>query len=103
MSGYLLTETAEADLDEILGFIAERDGKARALHVLDHLLDAFERLTASPGMGFHRRQLTGTELRWWPVFRFLILYDPQSSPLMILRVLHGARDLERLFRTAPGQ
>lgn len=98
MSGYLLTETAEEDLDEILGFIAERDGKARALHVLERLVDAFERLAASPGMGYHRKQLTGPELRWWPVFRFLILYDPQASPLVVLRVLHSARDLERLFR-----
>lgn len=52
MSGYLLTETAEADLDEIIGYIAERDGRDRALHVLESLLDAFERLAATPGIGF---------------------------------------------------
>ena len=97
MSRYLLTEIAEDELEEILVFIAERDGKGRAEHVLGHFLDAFENLASSPGIGHHKRQLTGRTLRWWPVFRFLILYDPEAEPLTVLRVLHGARDLHRIF------
>lgn len=97
MSGYLLTETAEEDLEEILGYIAESDGKARAIHVLQNLVDAFERLTASPGMGYRRVQLTGPKLRWWPVSGFLVIYDPQADPLVVMRIVHGARDLDRLF------
>ena len=97
MSRYLLTETAEDELREILAFIAERDGKGRAERVLVHFLDAFENLASSPGIGHHKRHLTGDALRWWPVFRFLVLYDPEAEPLTVMRILHGARDLDRIF------
>ncbi len=98
MTSYVLTETAEGELREILRFIADKDGESRSLHVLEHFEEAFDRLAASPGIGFHRKQLTGPSLRWWPVFRFLILYDPREEPLTVLRIVHGARDLKRLFR-----
>ena len=85
MSRYLLTRTAEAELEELLAFIAEQDGRGRAEHVLVRFLDAFENLAASPGIGHHRRLLTGDTLRWWPVFRFLVLYDPKAEPLTVMR------------------
>ena len=97
MSRYLLTETAEGELEEILDFIAERDGKERAETVLVRFLDVFENLASSPGIGHHKHDLTGEALRWWPVFRFLVLYDPEVEPLVVMRILHGARDLNRIF------
>ena len=97
MSRYLLTQTAEGELEEILAFIAERDGKGRAEHVLVHFLEAFENLASAPGIGHHKQQLTGVTLRWWPIFRFLVLYDPKAKPLTVMRILHGARDLDRIF------
>ena len=42
--------------------------------------------------------LTGEHVRWWFVFKWVVIYDPESSPISILRVIHGARDLERLLR-----
>ncbi|MEM6454500.1 MAG: type II toxin-antitoxin system RelE/ParE family toxin [Acidobacteriota bacterium] len=98
MSRYLLTEIAEDELEEILGFIAEHDGSSRAERVLVRFLDAFEHLAYSPRMGRRRQQLTGDTLRWWPVARFMVLYDPEADPLTVLRILHGARDLNRIFR-----
>lgn len=97
MSRYLLTQTAEEELKEILLFIAERDGMERAEHVLEHFVEAFETLASSPGIGHCKHHLTGDALRWWPVFRFLVLYDPEADPVIVLRVVHGARDLARLF------
>lgn len=97
MSGYRLTESAEADLDEILGFIAERDGINRALHVYEAFTKAFERLADAPGIGTRRPPMTGDAVRWWPVFSFLVVYDAEREPIDILRVIHGARDLRRLF------
>lgn len=98
MSRYVLTSTAEDELEEILAYIAEQAGEDRAEHVLVHFLDAFEILASSPGIGHHKRPVTGETLRWWPVFRFLVVYDPAAEPLTVLRVLHGARDLSRVFR-----
>ena len=98
MTGYRLTDTAEEELRGILQFIAQQDGIARALHVHDKFLQIFEGIAAAPGIGFRRPHLTGDTLRWHPVFRFLILYEPDTSPLTILRILHGARDLDRIFQ-----
>lgn len=97
MSRYLLTEIAEDELREILAFIADRDGAGRADHVLSHFFDAFETLASSPGIGHLKQRLTGDTLRWWPVFRFLVIYDPVAEPLTVMRILHGARDLDSLF------
>ncbi|MEM7051875.1 MAG: type II toxin-antitoxin system RelE/ParE family toxin [Acidobacteriota bacterium] len=101
MKRYLLTETAEGELEEILFFIAERDGRGRAERVLVRLLDAFDHLTSSPGIGHRKRRLTGGTLRWWPVYRFLILYDPEAEPLTVMRILHSSRDLDQIFSGEP--
>ena len=50
-----------------------------------------------PGSGTTRPKLTGQRVRWWPVFKWIVIYDPTSSPISILRVIHGARELDRLF------
>lgn len=97
MTAYVLTETAEDELREILSFVARRDGLGRAEQMLDRFLDAFDLLVASPGIGFQRVQLTGDAIRWWPLFRYLVLYDPTLTPLAVIRILHSARDLERVF------
>lgn len=97
MTGYKLTESAENELQGILEFITTSDGPDRAEHVLERLLEDFENLTATPGMGYLRPQLTGPTLRWWPVFRYLVLYDPDSQPLMVMRIIHGSRSLGKVL------
>lgn len=95
---YLLTETATADLDEILLYIADRDGLDRALHVHQQFEAAFAALDATPMMGTVRPDLTGDQQRWWfGVFNYTIIYQPVDNDVVILRVLHGARDLAAVF------
>lgn len=94
---YSLTQTAERDLDDILRYLADEHGVERALRVYEAFLDAFERLAATPSIGFLRPQLTSASVRFWPVHSFLVISDHASSPLVVLRVVHGARDLERLL------
>lgn len=94
---YILTETAEGELDAILFFIAERDGVARALHILAEFEDAFRALDATPLMGTVKEELTGPDQRWWWVFRFGIIYKQNGDDVVILRIVHGARDLDALF------
>ncbi len=64
---------------------------------------AFELLAFQPSSGTTRPKLTGERVLWWPVFKWLVIYDPTSSPVSILRVIHGARELDRLFDTDLGQ
>ena len=94
---YQLTETAYAELEAILVYIAERDGLERALHVNRQFHEAFGKLARMPGMGSTRSQLTGEHARWWPVFNFLVVYEPDDPGVIILRLVHGSRDLDQLF------
>ena len=96
-AGFQLTRTAEDDLREILQFIARRDGTERALHVHARFFGAFEAMAAMPSAGRKRPGLTGEQVRWWRVFRWLVIYEPASRPVTILRVIHGARIVDDLF------
>lgn len=100
-ASYQLTETAEDELAKILRFVAARDGVDRAVHVHTVFVETFERLASMPDSGSTRPHLTGVRVRWWAVFRWVVIYDPESSPLTVLRVIDGARDLERILGQAP--
>lgn len=98
MSGeYELTETAEDDLRGILQYITSQDGLSRAMDALAAFEAAFTAIAQSPGISFRRPHLTGNLIRWKTVFNFLVTYDPDTKPLVIMRIVHGARDLERFF------
>lgn len=48
-------------------------------------------------LGF-RTDLTHRPVRFWAVPRYpnyLIVYDPDSNPLTVIRILHAARDAAR--------
>ena len=47
-----------------------------------------------PDLGHFRRDLTDKPVRFFAVRdTYLIVYDPASMPLEVIRVLHGARDV----------
>jgi antitoxin ParD1/3/4/toxin ParE1/3/4 len=48
-------------------------------------------------MGHVREDLSRTPLRFWPVFSYLIIYRSEARPIQILRVLHGARDVQSIL------
>lgn len=97
-SGYRLTPSAQSDVDRITDFIAE-DNLDAALRVHDALEEAFRHLAEMPAMGHTREDLTERHLKFWSVYSYLIVYDPASSPLTVIAVLHGARDVERLLKS----
>jgi len=96
-ASYELTRTAENELREILQYVARHDGVDRALHVHDQFIEAFTSIAATPDRGFKRPKLTGDRVRWLTVFRWIVIYAPERSPITILRVIHGARNLDRLL------
>jgi hypothetical protein len=49
-------------------------------------------------MGHTSADLTDRPLKFWGVYSYLVVYDPGSSPLSVIAVLHGARDLENLLK-----
>ncbi len=60
------------------------------------------RLADNPGIGHVRPDQTREDVRFWSVFKYLIVYRPDTEPLEIARVLHGKRDVKRLVDDSPG-
>lgn len=95
MSRYRLSGTAQQDLREIAAYVA-RDSRSRALRLVDALLARLPMLADNPGMGRGRPEL-GHGIRSFPVSSYLIFYRETLDGVEIVRVVHGARDIEDLF------
>ncbi len=96
MQEFKLSREAAQDIREIWSYIAA-DSVNAARGFRSKLLDACQRLAVNPGMGHLRTDLTDQDVLFWPVGSYLIVYDPKRTPLSIVRVLHGARDVSSLL------
>jgi toxin ParE1/3/4 len=92
---------AEFDLDEIAAYLQQRSPYV-AIRFLQATDVAFQRLAGMPGMGSPSESdhpaLAG--LRLWSIRgfeKYVILYRPLDDGVEIVRVVHGAQDLEGLF------
>jgi len=97
MSLFRVTAQAEADLRAIWLYIAEDNLKAA-----DRLIDAVNRrypvLAGFPALGRPRDEIRAG-VRSLAVGNYVIYYRRIRGGVEILRVIHGARDVERLFAT----
>lgn len=91
----VITPRANADLGEIADHIA-RDDPPRALSFVQDLWECCRRLCAMPSAWPARPRL-GAGVRMAVTGRYLIFYRVDGSRLLVLRVLHGSRDIEGLF------
>ena len=90
------TNRAEAALDEIWLWIAQ-DNIAAAEEFTDRVEAAENRLGRFPEIGQARPDLA-EGVRHWPLPPYLIIYRVEPDCVLVLRIVHGARDLPRLFR-----
>lgn len=95
MQPYRLTPEADDDLDQIWEYIA-RDNVAAADRTDQRLHDEMHKLAEMPGLG-HRRPDIDQRFRVWKVYSYLVIYLPDATPLEIVRVIHGARDLPAIL------
>jgi len=95
MSRIRITPLAEQDLVEIWYFIAQ-DNPLAADRLLDLLGQKYTLLADNPNMGPARPDIA-KELRYHPVGNYLLLYRVISGDIELVRVVHGARDLQSLF------
>jgi len=96
MKRFKLSPEAACDIREIWSYIAADSVKA-ARKVRLALFHACQRLAENPHIGHTREDLTDQPVVFWPVGSYLIIYDPQTKPLSVVRVVHGAREVPRLF------
>ena len=94
--GVDVSPLAEQDLDDIWLTIAA-DSIARADKFVDALTARFVMLSASPNMGRAREELA-RGLRSVAFRNYVIFYSFRNKSLLIERVIHGARDIKRIFR-----
>lgn len=90
-----LRPRAREDIEDIWRFVA-RDSVERADRLVDDLTARFALIAADPEMGAERADLADG-LRHFPCGRYIIFYTPEDEGPVVERVLHGARDLPRLF------
>ena len=92
MPSVVVRPRALADLADIWAYIAE-DSVKHADRFAALINGQFRTLARQPHMGRSRPELA-TDLRSFPVGRYVILYLPLPKGVEIVRVLHGARDIE---------
>lgn len=89
------TFLAESDLSDIYLYIAE-DNPLAAEKLLRAIGATCELLADRPGMGRERPEL-GSGVHSFPVGNHAIFYKPTATGIVVLRVLHGARDISAVF------
>lgn len=86
---------AEADILEIWDYIAE-DSMAEADRWVDRLDEKLALWATQPLMGRIRGELL-PDLRSFAFGRYVVFFQALSDGLDVVRVLHGARDIDASF------
>lgn len=97
MKRFVLTRPVEDVRHQIKNDLAKRAGPAIARRVMKEIRFAIDLLGDQPDLGHVREDLTNRPLKFWAVFSYLIGYAPKPRPIQVIRVLHGARDIEHLL------
>jgi toxin ParE1/3/4 len=93
-----ISSVAEADLDDIWLYVARASSSLEvANHLIDSITNRFPLLAKYPYLGRSRDQDFGFEARTLVVGEYVIVYYLEGKDVLILRVVHGKRDLEALF------
>jgi toxin ParE1/3/4 len=94
--GAVLTRQARRELVRALQWIA-KDNTDAAARFNDAVFDAAQRLSARPLLGRAAPAPFLPSYRFWslPEFSYLLVYDPATDPVEILRCVHTSRDLPR--------
>ncbi|VEP17193.1 Plasmid stabilization protein [Hyella patelloides LEGE 07179] len=91
-----LSPQAQEDLIEIWSYIAQFSEEA-ADRIIDTIYQKADLLAQSPYMGKERSELHPS-LRSFVIEKYVLFYRPiEENGIEVVRVLHGARDIEQLL------
>ena len=96
MKGLVLSDEARSDLFEVWAFVAA-DNPPAGDTLEGDIIQACALLARRPDIGHRRRDLCADPgvrfhtVRIW----YLVVYEIDTDPLRIVRILHGARDVAR--------
>jgi len=87
---------AKSDLDEIWYFVAIQSGSTEiAGRLIENITDRFLLLSRFPEIGRSRDEELRPGLRSFSVGAYLIFYRIEGDEVLVLRVIHVSRDIER--------
>jgi toxin ParE1/3/4 len=95
MNKTIRSQLAQIDIDGIFDYIAEDNIDAAEEFILK-LDQKFALLAKNPMLGRSRGELFPA-MRSFPFGKYVIFYRAQEDDIVIMRVLHGSRDIETIF------
>lgn len=95
MADFKLTLLARQDLRAIHDYIAANNPKT-AKRYIGTLKETCQNLADTPGIGIARQEYHG--LYKFPVGDYLIFYRTGQNGIEVIRILHGSRDIEAVFK-----
>lgn len=99
MNEFRLSAAAEDDLTDIWNYLEERSEQS-ANALIESLVKRFVMLCTFQEAGRDRDELK-PGLKSFPIDRYIIFYRIIPEGIEIIRVLHGARDIEQIFSEQP--
>ena len=99
---YTLAPEAARDMVEIWRYLKKEAGQDTADRVESVIRSKIAYLADFPRAGHWRRDLTSAEVRFFPVYSYLIVYRPQTKPLEVVSILHARRDVASILTQREG-
>jgi plasmid stabilization system protein ParE len=94
---YDVSAEAQNDLFDIWRRIAE-DSVDLANRIEGEFYDLFASLGRMPHQGHTRKDLTRQPVLFFPLYSFLVVYQPVASPIRIVAVLGGKRSVKYILK-----
>ena len=99
---YILAPQAARDLVAIWRYLKRESNRETADRVESFIRSKVVLLADAPGIGHWRRDLTSANVRFFPVYSYLIVYRPETKPLQVVSIRHGKRDVEQILASSAG-
>lgn len=96
MATVVQTDQAREDLRAILRYL-RRHSRPAAARLAREVAERYELLAGSPRLGRARPEL-GADVRSTVIGDYILIYHATDEVVTIIRILHGARNIEALMR-----
>ena len=97
---YDVSAEAQNDLFEIWRRIAG-DSVELANRIESEFYELFASLGRMPRQGHSRKDLTKRPVLFFPLYSFLVMYQPDVKPIRVMAVLRGRRNVRRILQERP--
>jgi toxin ParE1/3/4 len=94
---YRISRRADSDIERICDLIA-LDNPDAADRFDEKIHQSIRMLADFPGAGHSRPDVMNSQYLFWAVGNYVIAYRIERKRLIVVRVVHGARNFRKLFR-----